>query len=497
MSDANRVVLRAVEEGGSTYGVVPTAPELQELCITGAPNLAFVPETTVSEKIRADRQIDDLPLVGGEAGGDVPSELAFDVHDLLLRGAFFSDFQDRGQRLNNEAETQITAVDGSGEFTVTDEGNTILTDDILRGEGFTLAANNGFHIAIVGSTGIAWKTAASTSAETPPANAKLKVVGRRSAAGDIDAAVTPNRILSTVLDLTTLNLNVGDWVKFNGFTTETQNNDFCRISAIAAGVLTLDIVPIGWAAATPAGAVDIFLGERLVNGTTFRSYTLEEEFQDHVPVTFQYFRGMAVDSMSLSATSQAIVTLGFSFAGKDAFFSENGDPADVPDQLPAVDAAGRVDSAVTVTGGSVNVLNSSSNVARIARGGVAITGSNFVLEATLEIANNLRQLQAVGFLGSVAIGSGTFDVTGSLNTYFDDADLARQVIDNAETSFDLRFVDDDSHTILIDAPRIKFSEGAPEVPGRNDDVTINLGYQAIRDAAKGYTLGWFRFQGTE
>ncbi len=495
MSDTNRVALRAVKE--VTYGIVPTAPDLEELCITGAPNLAFAPETTVSEKIRADRQIDDLVLVGGEAAGDIPSELAFRVHDLLLAGAFFNTFQARVARTFDEVETQITAVDGAGTFTVTDEGDTIIEDDILRGEGFTEGANNAFHIADTGSTNTSFVTETTTVVETPPLGARLRVVGRRSAAGDIDATAAPDTLVSAILDFTTLGLAVGDWLKLDGFDGNPDNNTFVRISAIAANLLTLDNVPSGWGADTPAGAVDLYLGERLTNGALFQSYTIEEEFQDHSPVTFQYFRGMVVDALSLSAEPQAIVTLSFTFSGKDAFFSDSGTPATVPDQLPAVDGAGRVDLATTVTVLTVDVLNSSSNVARIARGGTPIAGSNFVLEASVEIANNLRQLNAVGFLGSVDIGVGSFDVTGTLNTYFDNADLARDVINNTETSFDLRFEDDSSHAIVIDAPRIKFSEGAPEVPGRNDDVTINLAYQAIRDSVKGYTLLWQRFTGIQ
>jgi hypothetical protein len=493
MSNTNQVGLRAVLE--ATYGIVPAAPDLEELCFTGAPNLAFTPETVTSEKIRSDRQIDDLILVGALAGGDVPSELAYDVYDLLLQGAFFNTFQDRGNRRNNEAETQITAVDGAGSFTVTDEGDTILADDILRGEGFLLAANNAYHIAVGGSTNTSWDTATATAVETPPANAKLTVVGRRSAAGDIDAAVVPDSLTSTILDFETIGLQVGDWIKLDGFTTETQNNEFVRILAIAPNLLTLDVVPSGWAAATPAGAVDIYLPERLTNGALFRSYTLEEEFSDQTPVTFQYFRGMVVDTFTLNAAPQSVVTLQFGFSGKDAFFSENGNLASVPDQLPAVDAAGRVDLATTVTFPSVDVLNSSSNVGRIARGGNPIETENFVLDYSIEIANNLRQLNAVGFIGAVDIGVGSFDVSGNLTTYFDNADLARDVINNTETSVDVRFDDDSEHAILIDSPRIKYSEGAPEVPGKDDDVTIALTYQAIRDAAKGYTLGWFRFGG--
>jgi len=490
MSDTNRVAIRAVKE--STFGVVPTTPTLRQLCITGAPNLAFVPETVVSEKIRSDRQIDDLALVGGEASGDINSELAFRVHDILLEGAFFNTFQSRVNRVNDAAATQITAASAT-DFTVTDESDTVIVDDILRGEGFAVAGNNAFHIVDGVPTNTSFTTATAVAEVTPPSGARLHVVGRRSAAGDIDATATPDTLTSVILDFTTLGLEIGDWIKLNGFTTETQNNDYVRISAIAANLLTLDIVPATWAAATPAGAVDLFLGERLKNGVLFQSYTFEEEFEDHSPVTFQYFRGMTVDGLTITAAPQAIVTTSFTFSGKDSLYSD----ATVPTTEFSVDGAGRVAGAVEVPLPSVQVLNSSSNVGRIARGGVPIAGSNFVLEASFEVANNLRQLNAVGFLGAVDIGVGEFGVTGTLNTYFDDANLARDVINNTETSFDTRFEDDNSHVVLIDAPRIKFSEGAPEVPGKNQDVTIPLAYQAIRQDAFDYTLKYMRFNGVE
>lgn len=500
MSDTNAVALRAIKE--VAFGVVPTAPSLQEICFTGAPGLAFAPETTTSEKIRSDRQIDDLPLVGGEAAGDINSELAFDVHDLFLEGAFFNTFQARLSLRNNEDVTQITAVDTApDEFTVTDEGILAVVDDIVRAEGFTNSGNNGFHI-VNGSPTTTTIPVASTLVDesSPPVGAKLRVVGRRAAASDIVATATPDGLTSTILDFTTLGLQVGDWIKLNGSggTWPAANNDYVRIITLAANVITFDIVPSGWVANDGASAtVDIFMAERLINGVSKFSYTVEEEFTDHTPVTFQYFRGLTVDGMSITAEPQSIVTINFTFSGKDGFFSDTANPASVPDELPAVAANGRVASAITLALGTVGVLNSSSDVGRIARGGVPIAGSNFVLEASIDIANNLRQQNAVGFLGAVNIGVGEFGVTGTLNTYFDDATLARDVVSNAETSFDIRFEDNSAHVVLIDVPRIKFSEGSPDVPSKNADVTLPLSYQAIRQPTFNYTLAYFRFNGVQ
>lgn len=499
MSDTNRVAIRAVKE--ASFGVVPSTPDVQELAITGLPGLAFTPETVVSEQIRSDRQIDDLALVGGEAAGDVNGELRFRAHDLLLEGAFFNLFQSRTSRVNNEGVTQITNVDGTAEeFDVTDEGNTVVANDILRGEGFDNAVNNGFHIVTGSPTNTTFGVTTNLVDETPPVGARLSHVGRRGAAADLVLTISGSTgtLASTLLDLTTLGLQKGDWIKLAGFSSDLDNNGYFRIGIDpTTNLLTFDIVPSGASSESPAGAVDIYFGERLINGTTQQSYSFEQEYQDHSPVTYQYFRGMTVDGLSISAEPQAIVTLAFTFSGKDAFFSDSGTPASTPDQLPAVDGAGRVNGATTLSVPVGQILNSSSNVGRIARGGAAITGANFVLEATIEIANNLRQRPAVGFLGAVSIGSGEFGVTGSLNTYFDDASLARDVVNNTETSFDIRFEDNDSHAVLLDAPRIKFSEGAPDVPGKNQDVTLPLSYQAIRHPTFNYTLAYFRFNGVQ
>jgi hypothetical protein len=494
LSNTNRVAIRAAVE--ASFGIVPTAPDMRDLCITGAPSLAFTPETTTSEKIRSDRQIDDLPLVGGEAGGDINSELAFSVQDFLLEGAFFNDFQIRNARLNDESTTEITAVTASA-FTVL-TGSVPVVNDIVRGEGFNVAGNNAYHVIDGVPSATSFTSATANVEATPPLQARLTTVGHRAAAGDLVLTIAGlgGTLASTILDLTALGLQAGDWIALDGFPGTPANEGFYRISiSPATNLITFDIVPVGSASETPAGSADIYMGERLINGTTFQSYTLEEQFGDHTPITYQYFRGMTVDGMVLTAPSQAIVSVVFTFSGKDAFFSETGLPGSVPDQLPAVDAGGRVDLATTITALPVNVLNSSSNVARISRGGVPITGANFVLEASIEIANNLRQLNAVGFLGAVDIGDGEFGVTGSLNTYFDDSSLARDVVSNAETSFDMRFVDSSGHAIVIDAPRIKFSEGAPEVPSKNEDVTLALSYQAIRQPVFNYTLLWQRFTG--
>ncbi len=92
MSDTNRVGLRFFRSSQRT-APIPGGPfNLNQLRFTGTPNLAFAPNTIVSNEIRPDRQITDLILVGAEAGGDTGIELSFepallrDVH-LIVTGS--------------------------------------------------------------------------------------------------------------------------------------------------------------------------------------------------------------------------------------------------------------------------------------------------------------------------------------------------------------------------------------------------------------------------
>lgn len=480
MSDTNRVALRVVEE--SVLGTTPATPAFLEQRITGAPDLAFAPATVVSEELRSDRQVSDLILVGGQAGGSTPGELSFRSKDALIQGALFGTFSARFSRVNDEGATEVTGVQAT-QFDVTDEGDAPVAGDIIRTEGFTNAANNGFFEVDAGPTNTAIPVVGGglTVEASPPATARIKVVGRAAATGDIAATTGPDTLTSTALDFTTLDIEAGDWIKLTGFTTTPANNDWVRVASVAANLLTLDVVPSGWGADGGVGDdVTLYLGERITNGVLRRSFSIEREFTDHSPVTFEYLRGMVVDGWTVTATPQAVVTDQFTFLGLNNEFTET-----------------RFAGATTVAAPLTPVLNSSSNVARIARSGVPISNKNFVLEASIELANNLRNRNAVGFLGAVDIGVGEVGITGSLNTYFDDKTLVEQVVNNTETSLDMRFEDSQSHVMLFDLPRVKYAEGSPSVPGKNDDVVANLTYQAIVDETLGYTIKVQRFHGVQ
>jgi hypothetical protein len=53
--------------------------------------------------------------------------------------------------------------------------------------------------------------------------------------------------------------------------------------------------------------------------------------------------------------------------------------------------------------------------------------------------------------------------------------------------------DGNRETLLFDFPAIKLSSGSPAVSGKNQDVMIDAGFQAVMHAPFGYTVSVSRF----
>ena len=329
---------------------------------------------------------------------------------------------------------------------------------------------------------------------SPPATAALYQVGFEGASGDITTvAGATDSIDSTLLDFTTLNLNPGEWLKVGGTAAGTQsetaaNNDWVRISPVTSTVPTpvtatsivLDVVPTGWTSDTNAAkTLQVWSGQSITNASVAKSYTLERVFNDHSPVTYEVLPGMKVDTINWEMGAQAIITSTVNYMGKGGGTSG----------FSTTRTAGATDVAATTS----EVMNTSSDVGRIGENGTPVGDPNFVLEASIEVSNNLRRQNAVGSVSSVGIGSGEFSVTGSLNTYFGDSTMADKVINNTVSSFDIRVADIDTQTMVFDLPRLKFSSGVPAVPGKNDDVVVDLEFQAYRHPDLGYTILLQRF----
>jgi hypothetical protein len=484
LQSTNRVKISKVRE--TSFGVTPTNLAFKAIRETSS-SLAANPKTVTTSEIRSDRQVTDLILVDQDAGGDVGGEVAFGVADDDIEEALQGTWSTNPAIVVATLDTEISDLSATA-ATVAAGGAAFVIGMLTLLAGFSTAANNKL-ARVSSSTGttITYPAATFTAETAPiPVGAAIRTVGFEGVSGDL-AAVTAggNGLTSTTLDFTTFGLAVGRWIKLgdgdnasHSFAT-TACNGFCRISAISAHKLSFDVVPAGWVADTGAAvAVRAFIGDAVVNGSNLRTSTIERQYLDHQPVDYEYFTGQALNVLAIDAKQAAIATYTKTYLGKTA-------------SITSARAAGASDVAAPTYG----VLNTSSNVGRIGFNGSAITGPNFVMSASFNINNNLRAQKAIGALGAIGVGNGEFTVTGKLQTYFGDASVYNQILNNTLTSFDMRLgrSDGNRETLLFDFPAIKLSSGSPAVSGKNQDVMIDAGFQAVMHATLGYTMSVGRF----
>lgn len=469
LQSTNRVKISKVRE--TTFGVTPATPAFKTIRQTSSA-LAINPKTVVSNEIRSDRQVSDLILVGLDAGGTVGGEMSFQTMDDDMEEALQGAWSNNPNQIVTALTTTTATVAA---------GSTFNAGMLVLASGFATSANNAatFVVASSTSTSVVFPISSFIAEATPPATASIRVVGFQGASGDLVAVTAGgNKITSTTLDFTTLGLVPGQWIRPNGFAT-ISNNDFCRVSAIAAHILSLDRVPSGWVADTgSAVVVSIYVGDFLINGTTLRSNTIERQYLDQSPVTYEYLTGQTLDQFSIDASAQKIATYIKTYIGASGLTQTSR-------------FAGATDIAAATSG----VLNTAANVGRIGFDGSNITGPNYVMAAKLDIKNNLRRQAAVGSISAIGIGNGEFTVSGSLDTYFGDKTVLDKIINNTLTSFDIRLgkTDANKDALLFDFPSIKLSAGSPSVSGKNADVHLTASFQAILSATYGYTMSISRF----
>ena len=518
MSDTNRVALAFQRQTQEAFPITG-AQVLEFLRITGTPNLAFTPQTIVSEEIRQDRQRTDLISVGAEAGGDTGVEMSSNAIDDFFESGVFGTWDDTANTVPTiTVNGEINAAAGEGDrfqvgsvvrlvnatgvpLSSGDPGEAIYVVTLITVDALTVVPFDSNTNATLATDVVAAGTTLTITGFRAVAATELVTSSPGSGSGQIVTLTASGA--SGFVDLRNAeagsesNLVPGHWIKLAGFDTDLEKNVYARILTIDATTITfaqdgaVDF-SVGEDGSAMGEQLAIFFGDVLINPTAAniasvedRQFALERSFTDHSPISREVFLGMSVNVLDLNLSPQAI------FVGSVTFFG--------------LDAKARDDSLITelyAAGQPTrneapqhDVFNTSSNIGRIGRGAdrVGQDGVNCVLEATVNLNNNLRRLPAVGVFGACAIGVGELAVCGNLGTYFDDLTLYQDVLDGNETTLDFVARDNGGRAILIDLPRIKFNGGAPQVPGKNQDVTLPLTYDALLESVLGYTILFQRF----
>ncbi|QDU67711.1 phage tail tube protein [Engelhardtia mirabilis] len=257
------------------------------------------------------------------------------------------------------------------------------------------------------------------------------------------------------------NAAVGDLVKLSRNTGTTANDVLARITVVTDD----DTVQVrrfdgsNFAADSTASYV-IDFGAEVSNGTTGSSWTIEKQNTD-LTNTFKRGTGQIPDTMDLSMSPDGQVTVGFGFKGK------------VVETKAATAATGLMEAA------SNNVTSGSRNCTAVIQ-----AGAEFILRTfSVRIANNLRENDALGQVGPIAVTEGEFSVTGEINSYKTGTANGLIAEGHLDTSLGFIIEDDNGLAAAMLAPRVKFDSAQSPTTGKNSDVVERIPWRAGKPAS--------------
>ena len=265
------------------------------------------------------------------------------------------------------------------------------------------------------------------------------------------------------------NLKGGQWIRLVAPGDANNNGKIVRVSTSVAPtttVLTLDTnTPLTVNAGTVSNCT--IATSRLSHGTTQTSFSIERQNPDLSPAQFFNYKGMTPSKMTVTEASSALSSISFDFMGKSALRTPT------TSQLPASPTASYTyDIHSGVAGATVLVWE----------GGAPLTGT-YVKSLTMNFDNTLRAQDGIGVLGSVGIGSGTIQITGSMEIYLADGALFDKFVANTNTSLIFSSVDIAGNGYIFTLPVVNFSSLKTNASGKDQDQMLSVEFTGLRDAS--------------
>jgi hypothetical protein len=239
---------------------------------------------------------------------------------------------------------------------------------------------------------------------------------------------------------------------------------FFTITGVADDVLTVSPQPP--TLATPG--VTSIKGSMLRNPgdvaeITPQSFSLQQSFNDVDKHFLQ--NGMRVGTYSLDVSTGAIVTGSLSFQGKETAVLNNDKLGLAPYDV--------LESTAT------EVMNATTNVGALTKNGQPL--SSAVQSITLEGEASLRNQNAVGSKFPRGIGTGRFNLTGTLTAYFETLELYTDFLNHTTISIGFDFQDQDSNVYFYTVPALKITSDPVNPTGIDEDVVEEMEWSALRD----------------
>lgn len=460
--DSNETGLAIAKEVIGQPGVLPVTPNWVSMEPNEYDDFGGEPTLLARRPINSSRQRKKGAIVDLAASGGFNQDFTNDNSQMLVSGFMYADPREK----KNETPSAVTATG----YVVADE-DAYFTGMILLASGFTNAANNGLKVVVSVDSGSSEIRMSGLTAEaSPPADAKILLVGMQAAAGafDVDASGLLPQITSSGDDLNLLGLIPGEMIYVGGDTAATgfataANNGIKRVRSVAAGALTIDKSDETMVTeASTTETVQLFFGRVIKN----------ELANLIVRQSFQLERQMGAPEITQPTQVQAEYVLG-AFPNEFEMTIEAADKINVDYSFVAITNEQVVSTTGVKSGNRVSTpesdaYNTSTDFSRIKLALVSNTDEAppplfaFVTDLTLTINNNVSLNKAVGYLGGFDATIGLFEVSAEINAYFTQIESVQAIRQNKDVTLDY-FVAKENRGFAIDMPLVALGGGLSEV----------------------------------
>lgn len=237
------------------------------------------------------------------------------------------------------------------------------------------------------------------------------------------------------------------------------------ISALSDDLLTLNPAPPIVAAGAPA----VIKGSHLKNpgdetAIQQRFFSIETAFQD--VNQFMEQDGMVPGTFSLEVATGAIVTGTIGFEGRAT-------------SLVQSTVLGNTANYTVLESQPGEVVNATTDVGDIMKDGNPLLAC--IQSISLSGEAGLRMQNCVGSKFPRGIGTGRFNLTGSMTVYFENEELFTDFIDHQTISLEFSITDSEGQAYYFSIPALKISQDEIAPGGIDQDVFENIEFTAFRD----------------
>lgn len=202
----------------------------------------------------------------------------------------------------------------------------------------------------------------------------------------------------------------------------------------------------------------------LVDGTTKKTFTFEEQFVDPAISPSQYLinRRSMISSLRMSLALDSIVNGSF------------GVVAAAPSIAQASAGTGNTSPTTTEPFNCVDMVTTlDEESAPLGK----VTG------VELNLSRSIRPKREIGSLQPFDLGAGRLLVGGSITQYFEDDVLMDAHLGFLERNLTIQLTDSAGNDLLIEIPRLKYvGDAGVENPGVDSDRMVTVNFEAFADA---------------